>query len=465
MSSKIINYLRAGFSAFWLKTSEHDHVRQTVYSEIKAFQRKDGNHYNVIEWTLGTADPMGALNGFNDAPDFSVMFLYNWHWFSDKPQVVQIIKDNLKVWSNHGKAIVCVSHTNKIPAELDKEFTLIELPLPEETEIKNAIQNFLSDRALESQELSRVANSCKGLSRIELENVLALSLIENEGAGFSIDSINQHKKQAIKKSGFLDVLDGNLTFDDVVGYKNIKEFITETIDNPKAKGIMTIGPPGCGKTSLMKAIVGETKRFGLSVNMGSLFSKFQGETDQNINRAIEIISSIGDCIVLIDEFEKQFAGSQSDGSLDSGTTRRATGRWLDFLQNRPQGVYIVGTANSFDGIPNEYLRPGRWDTSPFFIDYPTRHVAKAILKHYCTKNNVKYQDMELNNFSGAEIEALVHIASMRGLTLKDAFPLILPQAKTCYESIERLRSWAKDRTIPAESLPVASVKTGRKIDT
>jgi SpoVK/Ycf46/Vps4 family AAA+-type ATPase len=137
---------------------------------------------------------------------------------------------------------------------------------------------------------------------------------------------------------------------------------------------------------------------------------------------------------------------------------------LDFLQNRPRGVYIVGTANSFDGIPNEYLRPGRWDTSPFFIDYPTRHVAKAILKHYCKKENVKYEDIELNNFSGAEIESLVNIASMRGLTLKKALPLILPQAKTCYESIERLRAWAKDRTIPAESLPVASVKNVRKID-
>ena len=464
-TDKIVSYLRAGFPAFWIQTGEHDFVREKIYSQIQSFQRKDGERYKIKEWELNVegTDPLSALQSLDECEDFTIMFFYNWHWQSDKPPLIQHIKSNTKNWSSRGKAVVFVSHINKIPAELDKEIVLLEMGLPSESEIHDAITN-LGQTELSEMEIYEVVRACKGLSRTELENVLALSVIETDGNGFCIDTINKHKAQAIKKTGFLEVLESNLTFKDVIGYENIKRFVLETIDNPKAKGIMTIGPPGCGKTSLMKAIIGETGKFGISINMGSLFSKFQGETDQNINKAIEIISSIGDCIVLIDEFEKQFAGSQSDGSLDSGTTRRATGRWLDFLQNRPEGVYIVGTANSFNGIPNEYLRPGRWDTSPFFIDYPTKEVSKSILKHYCQKQEIKVEEIEIDQFSGAEIEALVHIASMRKLTLKEAIGSILPQAKTMGESITQLRTWAKDRTIPAESQEIITPKQKRKID-
>jgi SpoVK/Ycf46/Vps4 family AAA+-type ATPase len=469
--SKIINYLRAGFPAFWLQTNEHDYVQETIYSSIRDFERKDGLKYQIKEWRVSkeTPDPFLALTKFNDEPECTIFFMYNMHWF-DRPVTTQYIKDNYKLWGSQAKAIVFVSHTKKIPAELEKEFILINLGLPNEEEIKTAVTEISPLKNINPKKINQIINSCKGLSRLEIDSVLALSIVEADGKGFSVETINEHKAQAIRKTGFLDILDNNLTYKNIIGYEQIKRFIDETINNPESKGIMTIGPPGCGKTSLMKAVVGEHKLFGLSVNMGSLFSKYQGETDQNINKTIDIITNIGRCLVLIDEWEKQFAGAASDGSLDSGTTRRATGRWLDFLQNRPKGVYIVGTANSFSGIPNEYLRPGRWDTSPFFIDYPTKTVAYSILEHYCKKKGIKsgQQLPDLDLFSGAEIEALVHIASMRNISLVDAAETIIPQAKTMKESIENLREWAKDRTIPAEQAIIkkqAKQIKRRKIDT
>lgn len=470
-AEKIINYLRAGFSGFWLRTSEPDHVRSSVYQAIRDFTRKDGNKYNITEWTLSPqSDPQEALDKFNNAPEFSVLFLYNWHWFASQPMLIQTIQNNVRVWSGQGKAIVCVSHANAVPVELEKEFVILDLNLPSVSEIESLVRHTApNEEAIPSDEveLSRLVNSCKGLTRAELENVLALSVMENEGKQFSTQTINAHKAMAISKTGFLDVLEPDTNFESLIGYDNIKRFVLDTIDNPKAKGIIAIGPPGCGKTTFMKAIAGQTGKFAISVNMGRLYSKFQGETDQNINKVIDLITAIGDCIVLIDEFEKQFAGSGSDGTLDSGTTKRASGRWLDFLQNRPAGVYIVATANSFDGIPGEYLRPGRWDTSPFFIDLPTPKVRTGILKHYCGKVEIdcsKQPDMD--QFSGAEIEALVHIADMRGVDLVTAAESIIPQAKTMAEKINALREWAKDRTIPAETVLKTNLKVikRRKLD-
>jgi len=458
-SKELINYLRAGFSAIWLKTPEPNRVRKNIYKDLHEFVRKDGKTYKVIEWTnTKNANPATAIQELMEAESHTILFAYNWHWYSDKPQNVQLLQDNLPIWSNSSKAFVAVSPLNKIPVELNKDFVLLDMPLPDESEITDAIEKMArnENQIPAGKDLTRLVSSCKGLTTAELDSVLALSLVSNGGT-FDTQVINKHKAMTIQKTGFLDILSPTVTFSDIIGYNNIKNFVMETIDNPKAKGVMTIGPPGCGKTSLMKAIVGETGKFGLSVNMGSLFSKYQGETDQNINATIQLITAIGDCFVLIDEFEKQFAGASSDGSLDSGTTRRATGRWLEFLQDRPKGVYICGTANSFQGIPGEYLRPGRWDSSPFFIDLPNAKTKRKILEYYIKKAGMKDPGIKMypkmDQFSGAEIEALVHIADMRNMTLRKAVTCVIPQAKTKAEDITTLREWAKGRTIPAEEVP------------
>ncbi len=465
---KIENHLRAGFSLFWIQTFEPNRIQHSVYSDIENINRKDGGKYSILSWTCAdesNSNPIVELNRLTEAPELSVLFLYNWHWFSDKPLIIQTIQNNIQKWANQGKAIICVSPVNKIPLELQKEFILFKLPLPNEKEIKEIILEVQEEPKTTKTELNYIsclAKSCMGLTKAEIENVLALSTIESNNGIYPIETINEHKANIIEKTGLIDIIRPNISFDDIIGYENLKQFIMETVENPKAKGIMAIGPPGCGKTSLMKAVIKETNRLGLSLNMGRLFSKFQGETDQNIDNVIQIISAAGKCIVLIDEFEKQFAGASSDGSLDSGTTKRATGRWLDFLQDRPEGVYIVGTANSFVGIPGEYLRPGRWDTSPFFIDLPTLRVREKIMKHYAKKAKIKPMiTLNLDQFSGAEIEALVHIAKMRKITLKKALNCILPQAKTMKEDITKLRSWAKNRTISAD---IISNKIKRKID-
>jgi len=468
-ATRIVNYLRSGFSLFWMSTFEPNRVRENIYEMIKSYERKDGNQYKIIDWTMAKeANPLKALQELTAADPFTILFAHNFHWFSDKPPIVQYIQDMIPQWQAQGKAFVSVSPVEKIPVELSKDFVLMEFNLPDKDEIITSIHRVMPDDSeIPNKEVDQIVDSCRGLTRAEVEATLSLAWVEMEGKGFDIQTINEYKAQAIMKTGFLEVLQPIVTFADVIGYGNIKQFVLDTINNPKAKGIMTIGPPGCCKTTLMKAIVAETGKFGLSVSMGNLFSKFQGETDQRVKQTIDLIRSIGPCLVLIDEFEKQFAGSGSDGSLDSGTTKRATSKWLDFLQDRPDGVYIVGTANSFVGIPPEYLRPGRWDSSPFFLDLPTDRMKRKILEHYCKKADIKipkkaYNLLLMDKYSGAEVEALVHIASMRSISLYEAEKCVIATAKTSEDSITALREWAKDRTIPAEAVPGLKAINGGK---
>lgn len=462
-TNNIVEYLRAGFPVIWIKTDEPERVQREVIPVIEAFNEGyfSTGHWNLID----QKDPMNAIKILDEGPSESVMFAYNFHWFIDKPPIVQAMKNSAPIWASSGKHFVIVSHTVKIPPELEKDILVMDMELMTDTEITSTIE-YIADNnyAPSKKELPKIIRASRGLTRKELENVYSLSLVQHKRLDTA--TINDYKAQAISKSGYLKVLRTDKTFDSVIGYQEVKDQILETIDNPNAKGVMMVGPPGTGKTSLAEAITGQTGKFGVIVDMGKLFSKFIGDTDKNVDFVINTITTIGDCFVLIDEFEKQFAGASGEGAGDSGVTKRALSKWLNFLQDRPKGVYIAATANSFDGIPPEYLRPGRWDTAPFYIDLPSETTRLAILKHYATgdlaKGNLKNINKKLENFSGAEVEALVKVATMRHMSLLDAKRFIIPVAQTMSDKINHIRTWAQINCIPADN-EIAEVVTRKLV--
>jgi len=465
----ITSYLRAGFSAFWVTTQEPRRAVEVLTEKIEQFVRKDGGKYRIGNWNCLGGDPVKALsiNG-----DFNVKFLMNYHWFIKKPPVVQTIQDNIEVWKNHGNAIIVVSPVMDIPIELEKDFVPLSLELPDEKAIKKSFQ-YISEstngavKVPDGTDFDKLVSASKGLTQLELENTLALSVVKKRN--FDSEVISDHKASIVEKSGLLEIVKPTITFDDVCGYDQIKQFVLSTIRKPEAKGILILGPPGCGKTMFMNALVGTTGKIGLNLNFGKMFSKYQGETDQNIEAAIKVIEAIGDCIVMVDEFEKQFAGAASTGETDSGVTRRATGRWLRFMQERPKGVYIIGTCNSFRGMPPEYLRPGRWDSSPFFIDLPSQGEKMEIMAYYLGKYRLAVDGRTprlpaMDKWTGAEIEACCRNASMMECSVADASKFVLPQAKTMEDEISELRTWSKGRTIPA-TIVIKKKKKKRVIDT
>jgi len=218
-----------------------------------------------------------------------------------------------------------------------------------------------------------------------------------------------------------------------------------------------IGPPGCGKTYFMDCLAGETGLPTIVFDQGRVMSKFQGESDRNLREVIKIIRAFGRCIVQVDEFEKQFAGAGGGGDLDSGVTKRVTSLWLRFMseaENR-KGVYIIGTCNSFHGIPSAYLRPGRWDTSPVFIDIPTEQEKKEIAKYHIEKNNLELPEddsLDMHDYTGADIAAACKLAATMNVPLKKASEFIIPQTKTMEHEINELREWSKGNTVPATDL-------------
>jgi ATP-dependent 26S proteasome regulatory subunit len=461
--TKLINYLRAGFTCFWMTTDEPNRVKTNIYSQLENWEKP----FRVIEWdNLTGNDPNTPLMELTEGPDDSVMFLYNYHWYIDKPKTIQIIQNFIAVWANTGKAIVIVSPVEKIPVELKKSFTLVELPLPKDQEIVDAMIHVApSDKYLpDKNKQSDIVRVSKGLTRRELENIYALSLVEQ--GSFQVDVINDYRAQIVRKSGLADILSTDKTFKDVIGYDLLKNQVMETIHNPLAKGIIAIGPTGTGKTSIMQAIANESGKLAIKIRTGKLFSKYQGESDQNVDALINMLTALGDCFCLYDEFEKLFAGVGSSGETDSGTGARMGGRFLEFFEDSPKGNYRGATCNTFKGIPPEYFRPGRWDSAPWYVDLPSQKVKTKILNHYIKKFDLtaKQKIPAMPLWTGAEIEALCHNAKMRNISLDNASKFVLPMAAVAKEEIAAMRKWAEGRTVQAEEITEKLTNGKRKLE-
>jgi SpoVK/Ycf46/Vps4 family AAA+-type ATPase len=463
---QLTDHLRAGFANFWLSTFEPDRLEEAIHITLNAYQSPTGSKWTPKTWkcTGNIKDPVKALESLNEEEDNTVLILHNFQWFLEKNKMlVQIIQDQTPVWASQGKAIAIISSTSSIPLELQKYFCMMEMDMPSPAELEAAMYRVTPENRIPDEgKRAKIVAAARGLTMTEAENVFALSLIQQ--GELSPVTINDHKAETIAKSGFLEVIPPTRKFDSVIGYDLLKTHMLEMSADPRSKGALLIGHPGTAKTSLCYALIGETNdRIGIKVSTGKLFSKYIGESDANVDFVIKLICALGNCYVILDEFEKQFAGVGGAGEGDSGTTKRSNSRWLEFLQDRPLGISVYGTANSFVGIPPEYLRPGRWDTAPFFVGFPNPETQKAIFKYYMELNGLKKQKLpDCNKWTGSDIEACCSLASIKKKSLIEASQFIIPQAKSMKEKIMDLENWAKDRTIPAEEIPNGNSK--RKLD-
>ncbi len=164
---------------------------------------------------------------------------------------------------------------------------------------------------------------------------------------------------------------------------------------------------------------------------------------------------------MIDEIEKGLAGT----SDSSGVTNRLIGQFLFWLQENRKEVFIVATANNIHDLPPELLRKGRFDEI-FFVDLPSEKERFEIISLYIQKYlNVKVSEAILNNlvslsekFSGADIESTIRNVAYHVIAdnvtlsvemLADAFKNTMPTYKASAEKVEKIREWAKDKTIRA----------------
>lgn len=179
---------------------------------------------------------------------------------------------------------------------------------------------------------------------------------------------------------------------------------------------------------------------------------------------------VAPCVLWIDEIEKGLGASSSDSS---GVTTRLIGQFLFWLQESSARVFVVATANDVSKLPPELLRRGRFDEL-FFVDLPTPDERREIIGLYVRNGKLGALSDEVldelvrlsDGFAGADIEAAVKDvveeaflhgdAAIGDELFRSSFRNVVPLSKTSPERIEAIRSWGRERAVPASGSPIGT---------
>jgi cell division protease FtsH len=230
----------------------------------------------------------------------------------------------------------------------------------------------------------------------------------------------------------------NVHFTGVLGIDEAKEECMEVVQLIKdrqrvkhiggkiVKGILMLGPPGCGKTLLAKAIACETGIPFLSMAGSEFTEMYVGVGASRVRKlftsARKYVSIYGACIVFIDEIDAIARGRQfsvGGGGQETNATQNQLLVEMDGL-NETTGcnIIIIGATNApVESLDQALLRPGRFDRK-IVINYPYADGRNDVFKYYL--NKVKYDPgldtMRLANYmigrSPADIENVVKEAAL-----------------------------------------------------
>ncbi len=335
--------------------------------------------------------------------------------------------------------IVSPNLVEDLPVSLKKYATILDIMPPSADEIRECIKKNVGIDAFNRSNFDIIEDLIRtllGLQMYEVRQTLKTSLILTNGriCPLSIRIALEEKQRIVKKTGIIEVVEPDVSFNDIGGldvlredlkiksiiYNNLGDAIKYKVPIPK--GVLIVGMPGCGKSMIAKATANLFKVPLLRLDVSRLMGKYVGESEANLRLALSTAESAHPCVLWIDEIEKAFAGSSNSSGENDMLVMRMMGHFLTWMQERKSPIYIVATANGV--MRPEFMRKGRFD-EVYFVDFPNNKESAEILRKKINTNYpaneknclfdfsqiVNYEDVvnEMNGkFSGSEIECVLN---------------------------------------------------------
>jgi cell division protease FtsH len=223
-----------------------------------------------------------------------------------------------------------------------------------------------------------------------------------------------------------------ITFEDVAGIEEAKEEVAEIIEflkNPKKfqrlggripRGVLLIGPPGCGKTLLAKAIAGEADVPFFSISGSDFVEMFVGVGASRVRDLFKQAKDNSPCIIFLDEIDavgrRRSASFAGGGHDEREQTLNAILVEMDGFDTDDQ-VIVMAATNRSDILDSALTRPGRFDRQ-VVVPLPDLKGRLEILGVHAKKVKLG-PDAELGRlargtpmFSGADLAAIINEAAL-----------------------------------------------------
>lgn len=401
----------------------------------------------------------------------------------DDGRTLRALREVIQSFRGTESCLILLDYRDTLPQIIESEATALELSLPTEKELEQIIRRTLKREdkrrpvhaKLRPRDLRTMIRNLRGLTRREAEQTIVDCI--NDDRTFDAEDINTifaHKRQRLHRSAILEYIEAPVDLSSIGGLRCLKRWLKQRRNAlsqeardfgvPPPRGVLLLGVQGAGKSLSAKAIAAAWQRPLLRLDPGVLYDRYIGESERRLREALRQAEAMAPVILWIDEIEKGFASAASQ-STDGGLSQRMFATFLTWMQEHEEPVFLVATANNIDALPPELLRKGRFDEI-FFVDLPDTSVRRQIFEIHLAKRDRDPEVFDIQElakaaqgFSGAEIEqaiiAALHTAfadsklldTDRILAALNESP---PLSVTAAERIQRLRSWAKGRCMPAD---------------
>jgi len=425
-------------------------------------------------------DATTTLEAIRGTSEPGVFLLFDFHPLVRYAMSQRMLREIVQRHRSAAHTMVLVGAKVELPEDLEALALRVPLALPDIKELAGIMRGEAAawqrehGRRLEvDNEAARtIVRNLVGLSASDARRIVR-KLIYNDGAlgHHDLPELMRSKFDLLNRSGLLHYEYATASFADVAGVRRVREWVqrrrtvflspeaSPMLDPPK--GLLLLGVQGCGKSLAAKAIAGGFGVPLVRLDFGTLYNKYQGETEKNLREALASTELLSPCVLWIDEIEKGLAGGGEDG----GVSRRVLGYLLTWMAERKAKVFVVATANAVHELPAELLRKGRFDEI-FFVDLPTAPVRAEIFRLHLERRKLPVESFDLQalaeaseGFSGAEIEQAIVSALYDAVGagappdqahLLAALAQTRPLSVLMREQVEALRHWASSRCVPAD---------------
>lgn len=351
----------------------------------------------------------------------------------------------LKRWANNptflrADATICLIAENQI--ELNQGIVQhpgvasIAIPLPDEDERLEFIREQLAGVTLppgsDVTDLT-LAKLGAGLKRVQLQNLISHA-IQNR-LPLTQKFLAQRKKELIEaeSGGLLEFVQSRFDLSMVAGNEQAKKKLLDAAAAIRAgktdvlpMGYVICGPVGTGKSFLTTCFAGEV---GIpAVTLKNFRSMWQGVTEGNLERVLNLLKAMSPIAVIVDEADAQLGDRASSG--DSGVSNRVFAQIAQFMGNtelRGKVIWFLLTCRP-DLLPVDLKRQGRAEEhiALFYPDTDEERLALLRAMQKKTGTQISSQEAEelflkhAGNLSGADIEAVLIRARMKSALENEA---------------------------------------------